>query len=223
MLTSTRTLYGFINGLFGSGIWVLAHECGHHAFSTSKVFDDALGLILHSLLLVPYFSWRVSHRNHHKAIGNMATDTSFVPVTRLSYAQRFGKTIESIAEYSEDSPIYTFFYLLFHQLIDWPMYMLIMIGMGEKWFEKQLRMGRAEEKRKTDGTLVRTYPLSCSHYWPFSPIYEPRDVKFILITDIALMVSLSVLYSIGNTYGWWNLAVWYGVPYLWTNHWLGKL
>ena len=30
-----------------------------------------------------------------------------------------------------------------------------------------------------------------------------------------------VLHQIAQTYGWGNLLVWYGVPYLWVNHWLG--
>lgn len=112
------SIYTFIQGLWGSGVWVLAHECGHMALSPWKTFIDTLGLILHSSLLVPYFSWKITHRNHHKHIANMSTDTSFVPVTRFAYAQRFGKTLETIADYAEDMPIYTFLYLLFHQLFD---------------------------------------------------------------------------------------------------------
>ncbi|KAF8850300.1 oleate delta-12 desaturase [Acephala macrosclerotiorum] len=220
------SLYTFIQGLFGSGLWVLAHECGHMAFSSWKIFNDTLGLILHSALLVPYFSWKITHRNHHKHIANMSTDTSFVPATRLAYAQRFGKTVESIAEYAEDTPVYTFFYLLFHQLVDWQVYMVIMIGVGEfadrlKWFEKQAKMkGELNPARNKDGTLIRKYPLLGSHYNPRSPLYTPRDAKFILITDIALLVMLSVLYFLGQRYGWLNLLVWYGIPYLWVNHWL---
>jgi len=30
----------------------------------------------------------------------------------------------------------------------------------------------------------------------------------------------SVLYYLGNTYGWSNMLVWYFLPYLWVNHWL---
>lgn len=213
------SLYTFIQGIWGLGIWVLAHECGHHAMSTSKVFDDTLGLLLHTSLLVPYFSWRVSHRNHHKAVGNMSTDTSFVPYTRMRFATRFGKTMESIAEYAEDSPIYTFFYLLFHQLLDWPIYMLLMIGFGEHWYQQQEKMSKEKEvaKRHADGTLVRTYPVSSGHLSPHSPMYKARDAKYIFLTDVALAGMLSLLYYLGATYGWMNIAVWYGVPYLWVN------
>lgn len=42
------SLYGFANGLVGTGLWVLAHECGHQAFSESKALNNAVGWVLHS-------------------------------------------------------------------------------------------------------------------------------------------------------------------------------
>ena len=42
------TLYGFIAGLFGTGLWVIAHECGHQAFSESKFINNLVGWVLHS-------------------------------------------------------------------------------------------------------------------------------------------------------------------------------
>ena len=63
-------LYGFMQMLFGCGIWILAHECGHMAFSQNKLLNDTIGLLLHSALLVPYFSWKITHKYHHKGVGN---------------------------------------------------------------------------------------------------------------------------------------------------------
>lgn len=40
-----------------AGVWVIAHECGHQAFSSSQLVNDTVGFILHTCLLVPYFSW----------------------------------------------------------------------------------------------------------------------------------------------------------------------
>jgi omega-6 fatty acid desaturase (delta-12 desaturase) len=34
------SVYGFIQGCFGTGVWVLAHECGHQAFSPSRKLND---------------------------------------------------------------------------------------------------------------------------------------------------------------------------------------
>jgi omega-6 fatty acid desaturase (delta-12 desaturase) len=50
-------MYWFWQGAFATGIWVISHECGHGAFSDSPAVNDGVGLVFHSLLLVPYFSW----------------------------------------------------------------------------------------------------------------------------------------------------------------------
>lgn len=40
--------YAFAAGLPATGLWVIAHECGHQAFSTSKTANNVVGWILHS-------------------------------------------------------------------------------------------------------------------------------------------------------------------------------
>jgi omega-6 fatty acid desaturase (delta-12 desaturase) len=45
---SLWSLYGFCAGLFGTGLWVIAHECGHQAFSESKFINNSVGWVLHS-------------------------------------------------------------------------------------------------------------------------------------------------------------------------------
>lgn len=72
-------IYGAVQGCVLTGVWVIAHECGHHAFSDYQWLDDTVGLILHSFLLVPYFSWKYSHRRHHSNTGSMERDEVFVP------------------------------------------------------------------------------------------------------------------------------------------------
>lgn len=75
-------LYWVAQGCVLTGVWVIAHECGHHAFSDYSLVDDIVGLVLHSWLLVPYFSWKFSHRRHHSNTGSMTKDEVFVPKTR---------------------------------------------------------------------------------------------------------------------------------------------
>lgn len=41
-------LYGFTTGLISTGLWVIAHECGHQAFSESKLINNTVGWVLHS-------------------------------------------------------------------------------------------------------------------------------------------------------------------------------
>lgn len=52
--------YWWLQGAVCTGIWVQAHECGHQAFSKSQTVNDAVGLVLHSLLLVRGFSFSLS-------------------------------------------------------------------------------------------------------------------------------------------------------------------
>ncbi|KAF4359180.1 hypothetical protein F8388_005289 [Cannabis sativa] len=72
-------LYWISQGCISFGIWVIAHECGHHAFSDHQWVDDTVGFVLHSALLFPYFSWKYSHRRHHTNTGSMERDEVCVP------------------------------------------------------------------------------------------------------------------------------------------------
>ncbi|XP_047327854.1 delta(12)-fatty-acid desaturase FAD2-like [Impatiens glandulifera] len=72
-------VYWAFQGSVLTGVWVIAHECGHHAFSNYQWVDDTVGLVLHSFLLVPYFSWKYSHRRHHSNTGSLERDEVFVP------------------------------------------------------------------------------------------------------------------------------------------------
>lgn len=75
-------VYWAFQGCILTGVWVIAHECGHHAFSDYQWVDDLVGLVLHSFLLVPYFSWKYSHRRHHSNTGSLERDEVFVPKTK---------------------------------------------------------------------------------------------------------------------------------------------
>ncbi|KRX08182.1 hypothetical protein PPERSA_12337 [Pseudocohnilembus persalinus] len=73
-------VYALVNGTIATGIWVLGHECGHHAFSDSNLKNEILGYILHTPLLVPYFSWQHSHHVHHSKCNHMNIGETHVPL-----------------------------------------------------------------------------------------------------------------------------------------------
>lgn len=75
-------MYTITAGMIMTGIWILAHECGHGAFSPSKKVNNLVGFILHSSLLVPYYSWKITHSHHHKATSDLQRDTVYVPHSR---------------------------------------------------------------------------------------------------------------------------------------------
>ncbi|KAL2535120.1 Omega-6 fatty acid desaturase [Abeliophyllum distichum] len=87
-------VYWICQGCVLTGVWVIAHECGHHAFSDYQWLDDTVGLILHSALLVPYFSWKLSHRRHHSNTGSLERDEVFVPKIK-SGIQWFSKYLNN--------------------------------------------------------------------------------------------------------------------------------
>ncbi|RAH49379.1 oleate delta-12 desaturase odeA [Aspergillus brunneoviolaceus CBS 621.78] len=209
--TALWALYTVVQGLLGTGVWVLAHECGHQAFSASKVLNDTVGWVLHSALLVPYFSWKISHGKHHKATGNLARDMVFVPKTRSEFATRVGRAVHELNELMEETPILTALNLVLQQLFGWPMYLLTNVT-GHNNHERQPE-GRGKGKKNG-------YFGGVNHFNPSSPLYEAKDAKLIFLSDLGLAITGTVLYLVGSKFGWMNLLVWYGVPYLWVNHWL---
>ncbi|EPE27702.1 hypothetical protein GLAREA_04493 [Glarea lozoyensis ATCC 20868] len=204
-------LYTILQGFFATGLWVLAHECGHQSFSPSKVLNDTTGWICHSALLVPYFSWKISHGKHHKATGNMERDMVFVPKTREHYASRIGKLVHEIDELTEETPIATVLHSLGQQLLGWPMYLLANVT-GHNNHEKQ-HEGRGKGK-------VNGYTTGVNHFNPASPLYEAKDAKLILLSDLGIAITAFVLYKLCQSFGFQNMLVWYFIPYLWVNHWL---
>ncbi|KAL4220513.1 hypothetical protein ACF0H5_020912 [Mactra antiquata] len=64
------------------GLFVLGHDCGHGSFSKYEIINDVTGTLLHSLVLTPYYPWKISHRNHHKNTGNIDKDEVFYPVRK---------------------------------------------------------------------------------------------------------------------------------------------
>jgi omega-6 fatty acid desaturase (delta-12 desaturase) len=203
--------YTVVQGLFGTGLWVLAHECGHQSFSPSKMLNDTVGFICHTLLLVPYFSWKISHGKHHKATGHMERDMVFVPKTRDQYASRIGKLAHQLDELCEETPIATLMHSIGQQLVGWPMYIITNVT-GHNYHERQ---PEGKGKGKKNGFFG-----GVNHFNPSSPLYERKDEHLIIASDIGLAAVIAGLWFIGKTFGFANLLVWYIIPYLWVNHWL---
>ncbi|MCJ1445623.1 MAG: Oleate hydroxylase fah12 [Stictis urceolatum] len=204
-------LYTVVQGMVATGIWVLAHECGHQSFSTSKILNDTVGWICHSALLVPYFSWKISHGKHHKATGNMERDMVFVPKDREEFSSRMGHMLHELHELTEETPIATVLHLVGQQLFGWPLYLITNVT-GHDKHEKQPE-GRG--KGKKNGLFS-----GVNHFNTSSPLYEAKDAKLVLLSDLGIAITGFALYALTQKFGLANMAVWYFLPYLWVNHWL---
>ena len=116
-------IYWAFQGCVLTGVWVIAHECGHHAFSDYSWLDDTVGLILHSLLLVPYFSWKYSHRRHHSNTGNLERDEVFVPKPK-SQMPWYSKYL--------NNPLGRLLTLTISLTLGWPLYLAFNVS-GRKY------------------------------------------------------------------------------------------
>lgn len=205
--------YTTVQGFVFTGIWILAHECGHGAFSKSKRLNWTMGLIMHSFLLVPFHSWRLSHSQHHKATGNIEKDTAFVPHTRDSWLKRnVGKAIGGkyeegmeglveFAELAEDSPIASLWHCIIHQLLGWPGYLLFNLTGQDYGGAKGLK-------------------ISHFYFGEDSVFYKKSELGLILLSDFGVAAMIAGLVVAGQAFGSWNVIVLWGVPWLWVNNWI---
>ena len=191
------TGYVWCQGLFGTGIWVLAHECGHQAFSDYGSVNDFVGWVLHSYLLVPYFSWKFSHGKHHKATGHLTRDMVFVPKTKEEFLQNRG--VKDLDDLLGDSPMYSLLTLIFQQTFGWISYLVANVS-GQKY----------------PGVSF----LKLNHFNPNSLIFDKKDYWYILLSDLGILLQFFNLYVWYQSFGGFNLLVNYVLPYFLVNHWL---
>lgn len=196
--------YTFAQGLVGTGIWILAHECGHGAFSLHRGVNDTVGWVLHSLLGVPYFSWKFSHARHHQFTGHMHKDMAFVPATREDH-ERKRETQWWHSDLLEDAPAFVLVKLIAHQLFAWQTYLLFNVSSGPRSLQPD--------------KSAAWYRLS--HFDPFGAVFRPNEAFYILLTDIGLALTGLGLYCAAQALGSWSTVflLWV-VPYFWVHHWL---
>jgi fatty acid desaturase len=199
--------YAFCQGCVFTGLWELAHECGHGALSGTKWINDAMGLVIHSLLLVPYHSWRLTHSTHHKTTNNIEKDIAFVPDLKKDYfAKRDARgTLLKTWELVEDMPIMVLLELIGHQLVAFPTYLLI----------NNFALPRM--------AAAPWWKRSHFYYGGDGPNFKPRDRGDIILSNLGVVLSVCLLWAAVQLFGGWTMMKLYGFPYLWTNHWIRKM
>lgn len=109
----------------------------------------------------------------------------------------------SAAEVTEDAPIVTLWHCILFQVFGWPLYMLDNLS-GQKG--------------------VHGFPQH-SHYWfgSDSGIYKESELFSVLLSDIGILVTCCLLYMAVRAFDVWTVLIFYGIPYLWLNHWIGMI
>jgi len=193
--------YGFWQGTALTGWWVIAHECGHGAFSPSQNLNDVVGFVLHTVLLVPYFSWQYSHAKHHSKTNHLLDGETHVPSTKKGF--RAYKKVHAVI--GDDA--FAGLEVILHLLLGWPMYLLIN-ATGSRRLNKEFG-----QKRIPKGAVL-------DHFRPDSKLF-PKKWRFrVLLSSVGLIVWTAVLAVVGSKIGLGRLTLMYTIPYLWTNAWL---
>jgi len=162
-----------------------------------------MGWLLHSSLMVPYFSWKYSHHRHHRFTGNMEKDMAFVPHTAKDRAKRRLIDMYLDRELFEDVPIVQVVKLLLHQLAGWQAYLLFNVSAGP------------DSQQKKNVGFFRV-----SHFEPTSAVFRPSEAIFIAISDLGLAIMGYVLYVASTYVGWKMVFLMYIQAYMWVHHWL---
>jgi len=188
--------YAVVLGTIATGVWVVAHECGHGAFSDNKLLQDTVGYIFHTILLVPYFSWQRSHKVHHSRTNHLEEGETHVPGT---YAGPGGKgLIDTRLSWGEDT--FAIVNTFQHLVLGWPAYILAGITGGPK-----------------RGVTNHFFPYNTGNLALF-PSAELK--KLVWLSDLGILAFLYCLYKWYQVEGFATVLAQYIGPYLIVNCWL---
>ncbi|CAL1715789.1 unnamed protein product [Somion occarium] len=190
--------YWFWQSVAFAGMWTLGHECGHDALSPIPWVNTVVGLFLHTSMITPYHAWRITHRRHHKGTNHLAHDETYHPFTRsdLKLPPIEKATPMDYMGIIEETPAFTTFKLVVRQFLGFQLYLL------------HNRKGNPK------------YPKGTSHYKPSSKFFKPEDRPSIILSDIFILLMLSILTLWSHYRGFGEVWRVYFVPWLWAHNWI---
>ena len=75
-------VYCFFQGTMMWAFFVIGHDCGHGSFSKYTLVNDIAGSFVHTVIMLPYYPWKMSHHHHHKNTNNLDEDEGFFPIRK---------------------------------------------------------------------------------------------------------------------------------------------
>ncbi|KAJ6638959.1 Omega-6 fatty acid desaturase, endoplasmic reticulum [Pseudolycoriella hygida] len=184
-------IYWFVQGSVMFGIWVLAHECGHGAFSENQFVNDTVGLIVHSLLLVPYHSWQITHRKHHSNTGSCENDEAYVPFTQDEVEPTWSETVE-------DSPLFHLYKII----------KILLFG----WMPSYLGLNLWGPRKYENGPKC--------HFNPKAAFFLPKERPSIVLSDVGFLIALALIGYFIYSYTFYIVLRLYIAPYFVMNAFL---
>ena len=188
-------VYSYVQGTIWTGLWVIGHECGHGAFANSKWLNDFVGYIIHTCLLVPYFSWQYTHAKHHKFTNHLILGETHVPVTKKGFQRTFGVVQTLIGE-----DAFPLFQMVTNTLFGWQYYLFLNTSGGRTQHDYTTKLTRANK----------------DHFTP-NQLFPKRLHGKVIISTVGLAFFLTMLV---RHFTLVDIAYWYIGPYVITNGWL---
>ncbi len=192
-------MYAVVTGTVAMGCWVIAHECGHNAFHPNRRVETWVGFLLHSMLLVPYFSWARSHAVHHAHCNHLEGGETHVPPRDSSIS---GKITEKLKA-KLGPKLFGTLSLINHLILGWPLYLFLGATSGED------------------------YGSPTSHFWNGKPFANghralfPASFRGLMIrSNLGLLVMLLALGLAAMQFSLARVICVYGLPYMVINFWL---
>jgi omega-6 fatty acid desaturase (delta-12 desaturase) len=103
--------------------WVLAHECGHGALFKQEWLNDVVGYTIHTMLGVPYYSWKYTHATHHRYTNTIGRDAVWTPDIATDNTKDREKLLTEAESKSHNTAR-----IIIVSLLGWPVYLFTNFG-----------------------------------------------------------------------------------------------
>jgi len=194
-------MYAVVQGTFATGLWVIAHECGHNAFSDRKWLQTLVGYTLHTSLLVPYFSWQRSHAVHHSRTNHTTEGETHVPRVATVPGKSTSRW-ETFQKIVRSKNLAGAIRMIMNPLLGWPAYLATGASGGPKY-----------------GVTNHFWP-----YWPFNhgekDLFPGMYKSKVLQSDLGLIAFVGLLGYWASQVGFAPVLALYFGPLMITNSWL---
>ncbi|PXF49602.1 Omega-3 fatty acid desaturase, endoplasmic reticulum [Gracilariopsis chorda] len=194
--------FWFFTGFIMWAIFVLGHDCGHGSFSRYRSVNYAFGHFLHSIILVPFHSWRISHRKHHKNTGNYEKDEIFYPMPESEYS--------GVSQFAR--AVYKEFYFL--GVLAYPVYLIKGYGnamQNGSHFSLKSELFTKEERPMvftsvTCWSIMATFLAACGIRYGFLNLFIYYLIPF--FTFCGWLVVVTFLHHTEPGTKWYNTKNW---------------
>ncbi|KAK7060960.1 hypothetical protein VNI00_000695 [Paramarasmius palmivorus] len=187
---------------------MVCHEAGHNNISSTTWINHTVGFIAHSMIFLPYFSFKITHLRHHKTTSHLDKEEVYVPYLRSDFPLPSAQeaTPKDYMDVFEETPIVTLCLResILHALT-------LALTYAFRLLDTYLTWNTMGSKR---------YPIGSNHWNPKSGLFTNEEYAQVMISNIGMMAMVALLYLTARLSSVSVVVVHYFVPFVLTNHWV---